>query len=347
VDERSGGETEVTARLIVSAAGPWTDEIRRLLDPAAPPRLRPTKGVHVQLRRADVGNRGAITLRSPIDQRVMFVLPWGDFTYVGTTDTDFKDSPGSAEADRDDIDYLLQSLNAVFPRVNATRADIVSSWSGVRPLVSPDDQGGPLSESQTSREHEIWREGGGPLFVAGGKLTTFRVMAAEATEAAVKILQREHRLATRPYDTAPLALPGAPRGDWRAFHREATPRAARLGLDTSTAAHLVSTYGADVDAVLALVGEDSLLREAIIPGHPEIWAEVVHAVRSELALTLEDVLRRRLHLFYDAPDGGISIAPEVARRMAAEEGIGWGADEIAAEVDRYAAAVARARQALA
>ncbi|MBW3629425.1 MAG: glycerol-3-phosphate dehydrogenase/oxidase, partial [Gemmatimonadetes bacterium] len=347
VDAKTGAEIEVAARLVLSATGPWTDELRQLLDPAAAPRLRPTKGVHIQLRRLSVGNRGAITLRSPIDQRVMFVLPWGEYTYVGTTDTDYPAEPELAEADRDDIDYLVKSLNAIFPGANATRADIVSSWTGVRPLVSPSDAEADLTASQTSREHEIWREAGGPMFVAGGKLTTYRVMAADAADAAVKILRREHHLEVRKFDTAPLPLPGTPPGDWSAFKRKAVADGVRAGLRASTAEHLASKYGSDVERVLALVGEERGLGEAVVEGHPEIWAEVVHAVRAEMALTVEDVLRRRLHLFYDAADGAVPVASLVARRMAAEVGLGWGEEEIYRQVQEYTRAVERTRQALA
>jgi glycerol-3-phosphate dehydrogenase len=343
-DERTGSTADVRARLVVGAAGPWTDELRRLLDAAAAPRLRPTKGVHLQLRREDVGNRGAITLRSPIDQRTMFVLPWGQFSYVGTTDTDYAAPAGEAEADRGDVDYLLASLAAVFPRARATREAVVSSWAGVRPLVAPEGQ---LSAGQTSREHEIWREPVGPLFVAGGKLTTFRVMAAETAAEAAAILAREHGVAGRPFDSALLRIPGAPAGEWRAFVASATARALGAGLSRDAALRLVSTYGTDVDSLLELIAGDAALALPILPPHPYLWAEVVHAVRSEMALGVEDVLRRRLHLFYDAPDGGVGVAERVARRMAAEEGIGWSEEEIRAEVARYAAAVERARGALA
>ena len=148
-------------------------------------------------------------------------------------------------------------------------------------------------------------------------------------------------------EQSPLPLPGAPPGDWASFHREATARATRAGLDPSSAEHVVSTYGADVESLLELLVEDPGLRERILPGHPEIWAEVLHAVRGEMAMTVEDVLRRRLHLFYDAADGGVAVAAEVARRIAGEEGLGWSDQEAAEDAERYSRTVARARTALA
>src|SRR5699024_8313385 len=145
-----GHELAIQAKLVVNAGGPWSDRIRKLADPSAQPRLRTTKGVHILLPRERVGNRNAIIFRSVVDQRVMFVLPWGDFTYVGTTDTAFSGDPGEARADAADVRYLLDSLNAIFPGTKATAADVVSTWAGVRPLLAP--ARGDRSESATSRE---------------------------------------------------------------------------------------------------------------------------------------------------------------------------------------------------
>lgn len=339
-DRLSGAGLEVNARLVVGAAGPWTDDLRRLLRPGATPRLRLTKGTHLQLRRDRVGNRGGITFKSPVDQRVMFVLPWGRFTYVGTTDTDFTGSPGSVEADRVDVDYLLTSLNAIFPDAHARSEDVISAWAGVRPLIAPSEE---VGASQTSREHEIWREEEGPLFVAGGKLTTFRRMAAEAVDHAAEILRREHRLHRRPA-TSPLPIPGRPEGRWEPFKNHILRDAVRIGLSLDSGDHLASTYGQEATDILLLAAKEPDLREPILPGHPEILAEVVHTVNREMALTLEDVLRRRIHLFYDASDGASRAAESVARLMAPD--LGWSDEETARQIAAYREIVARSREAL-
>jgi glycerol-3-phosphate dehydrogenase len=150
-DARSGARVEARARLVLSAAGPWTDEVRRLADPAAPPRLRPTKGVHLQLRRERVGNHGAVIFRSGVDGRVMFILPWGPFTYVGTTDTDFTAAPERAEAEPTDVDYLLRSVNALLPRVGLTPDDVISTWAGVRPLLARPRGSAPAAPRANTR----------------------------------------------------------------------------------------------------------------------------------------------------------------------------------------------------
>ncbi|MBD0319958.1 MAG: glycerol-3-phosphate dehydrogenase/oxidase, partial [Gemmatimonadetes bacterium] len=162
-DGIGGGVATVRARVVLNATGPWSDAVRCLADPRAKPRLRTTKGVHIMVPRERLANRNAITFRSPIDGRVMFVLPWGDFSYVGTTDTDFRGSPSDVRADAEDVRYLLESANSIFPAAQLTDADVVSTWAGLRPLLAPLETDGGRSESATSREHEIWQDRGGLL----------------------------------------------------------------------------------------------------------------------------------------------------------------------------------------
>ena len=340
-----GRETvEVRARVVLNATGPWSDTLRRLADPGAPPRLRPTKGVHIMLRRERVGNRQAVIFRSVVDGRVMFVLPWGAYTYVGTTDTDFAGTPGQVRADPEDVRYLLDSANALFPAARLTEADVLSTWAGVRPLLAPHRSASEgLAAGATSREHEIWWDRTGLLNIAGGKLTTYRVMAKEAADRAATELRRRHGVRAGHASTADLPLPGAPDGPWEAFQRTVRERATSLNLSDDVAAHLARAYGEDALEILAAIEADRALGEPIVDGHPYRWAEVPHAVRREMALTLEDVLVRRLHLFYEAEDGGLSAAREVAERMAREEGIGWDGAKAARQVEAYRAAVEGSR----
>lgn len=340
-DRLSGRTLDVSARLVVNATGPWSDTLRRLADPGAKPRLRPTKGVHVMLRRARVGNRHAITLRSPLDGRVMFVLPWGEHTYVGTTDTDFDGSPSAAVATPEDVDYLLASANAVFPHAALTTDDVLSTWAGVRPLLAPAEEG--RSAGATSREHEIWRDRGGLLNVAGGKLTTYRVMAREVADEAARVLAEEHAVRAAPdAGTDVLPLPGAP-GDMDALSARVREACARLGLSETTAEHLAAAYGTDAEAILADVAGDLSLGAPLVPGLPYVRAEVRHAVAREMATTLDDVLTRRMHVFYEAADGGLSAARAVAEEMAAMEGIGWDDAAVEAQVAAYRRAVEETR----
>ncbi len=340
-DRATGAEEDVRARVVINATGPWSDAVRRLADPRAKPRLRPTKGVHILVERERIGNRNAITVQSPVDGRVMFVLPWGDFSYVGTTDTDYTGSPADVRADAADVDYLLQSANSVFPDARLTTADVVSTWAGVRPLLAPVQAGG--KESATSREHEIWWDRSGLLSIAGGKLTTYRVMAEQVVDRAAERLRAKHRVESGISPTEDLPLPGAPRGPWMDFAARIVDDADAIGLGGEVGRHLARAYGEDADVLLAAIRADRALGERIVATHPYVWAEVPHAVRSEMALTLDDLLIRRLHLFYEARDGGLSVARAVAERMAGEPGIGWDAAEVDAQVERYRAAVEATR----
>jgi glycerol-3-phosphate dehydrogenase len=330
---------EVRARVVLNATGPWSDAVRRLADAGIRPRLRPTKGVHILVRRDRLGNRHAITFQSPVDGRVMFVLPWGDFSYVGTTDTDYAGSPAEVRADAEDVRYLLDSANSIFPDAKLTGDDVVSTWAGIRPLLSPRGPEGGMAASATSREHEIWRDRGGLLNIAGGKLTTYRVMAKQAVDAAARALKEEHRVESGHSPTADLPLPGDPREPWEPFRDRVVSDAVAAGLGADTGEHLARAYGEDAAALLAAVRADAALAGRLMEGHPYVWAEVAHAVRAEMAMTLDDVMTRRLHLFYEAADGGLAVAEQVARRMAAEPGIGWSDAEVAAQVDAYRDAV--------
>jgi glycerol-3-phosphate dehydrogenase len=336
---------DVRARVVLNATGPWSDAVRRLADPGITPRLRPTKGAHIMLRRDRLGNRHAITFRSPVDGRVMFVLPWGDFSYVGTTDTDYAGSPAEVRADEDDVRYLLRSANSIFPGAGLTESDVISTWAGIRPLLAPaKGADGGLAASATSREHEIWRDRGGLLNIAGGKLTTYRVMASQVVDVAVRGLKQDHGVQAGISPTAALPLPGDPHGPWEPFRDRVVAEAVAAGLGADTGEHLARAYGEDAEGVLALARSNPLLAARLMEGHPYVWAEVLHAVRAEMALTLEDMLIRRLHLFYEAADGGLSIAEAVAGRMAAEPGIGWTDDEVDAQVEAYRCAVRETRE---
>ncbi len=339
-DMIDGGEVAIKARLVVNAAGPWSDDVRRLADPSADRRLRTTKGAHVLMRRDRVGNRNAIIFRSVVDGRVMFILPWGDFTYVGTTDTEFDGNPADAAADAGDIRYLLDSANAIFPGARLTESDIVSTWAGVRPLLAPRGSAN-LSASATSREHTIWRDPSGLLNIAGGKLTTFRSMAAEVATVAAEILRSEFGVPSGSFHSEFLPLPGAPELGMDHLVRSLESEARSFDMPETVLRGLASRHGTDTKEILDIIAADRGTAARMRPDLDYVMAEVVHAARTEMAVTLEDVMRRRLHPFYDAPDGGLSVAGEVARILARE--LGWSEAETADQLGRYTQSVRRSR----
>lgn len=330
-----GGEREVRARVVINATGPWIDSLRRLADAEAAPRLRPTKGVHLVMRRERVGNEGALVFPSPLDQRVMFILPWGDLTYVGTTDTDAPGPPEDAVATPEDVRYLLDSANAVFPAAGLATDDVLGTWAGVRPLLAPRDEDGEMSAGETSREHDVWQDRSGLLNIAGGKLTTFRVMAADAVDAAAELLARKHRRRVGPSTTADLPLPGAPPIPLEALAEELRHEFADLPLPQGAVRRLTGRFGTDARTLLESIRREPALGERIAAGLDYVWAEVTHGVRHEMGTTLEDLLRRRLQLFYEAPDADGALAREVAERVAGEPGLGWDAADVERQVTAY------------
>ena len=329
-DRLSGARVTVRAEAVINATGPWSDGLRRLEESAATPLLRTTKGVHVVVLRSRLGHHEAITFTSPIDGRVMFLLPWGDLSYIGTTDTDSTEHPEAVRADGADVLYLLRSANAQFPGAHLTEDDVRATWAGLRPLLAG---AGASSASAVSREHAIVEGAGGMLTVAGGKLTTYRSMAAEAVDRAVPKLARR-RLLRPEAGTDRESLPGGETADLEPFRAQGLD----AGFSAATVEHLLRHYGTEAAGLYNLARSNRALAMPLTPGHPAIAAEVVHAARRELAQRVDDVLVRRIHLFYETPDQGRDAARKTAALLAAQ--LGWSAERTADEVRRYDALVA-------
>jgi glycerol-3-phosphate dehydrogenase len=236
-DALGGSTVQVRARLVVNCTGPWTDEIARLEDSKRGPAVRGTKGVHVAVHAARVGNVGAVTMLSPDDGRVCFTLPGsGGLTIIGTTDTPTTEHPHEVRASQADVRYLLNACNRFFPEARLTAGDVVSAWAGIRPLVASTNKGDP---SSASREHHIELSKRGVLTVTGGKLTTYRAMAEQIVDAAVRKLGTP----VKNCDTARAPLPGA--------------RRAASGADVRVVADL-EWREADVDDAVKLEFAESL-----------------------------------------------------------------------------------------
>ena len=330
VTDRMTGETRsVHADVVVNATGPWSDLLRddgRRL-------LRPTKGVHVIVPRARVANSEAITLISPIDGRVMFVLPWGSFTYVGTTDTDYTGPPEDVRATGEDVVYLLRSANAVFPDARLQADDVIGTWAGLRPLLRPPKSAAP---SEVKREHKIIEQAG-MLSIVGGKLTTYREMSEQMVDrvtVALRALDGRSVPPRAPTGTSPL--PGGEVADLDILIAEAE----REGVDTATAHHLVHAFGSETPAIARLAREDPRLAEPIAGGHPAIRAELVHALRREMAVTLCDLMMRRTHVFFEVLGNAAAEAAGLVDLVGEEAG--WDGARKASELSAYLEQVQRA-----
>ena len=292
--QHTGESGEIRARVVVNATGVWQNTFD---SGERARRMHGSKGAHIGVPRERVGNRDALTLISPVDGRVMFCLPAGPQTIIGTTDTWTDESPETVHASAAEVDYLLRSANAYFPRAELTQDDVVSAWAGIRPLAS----GQGANPSAVSREHSIVTDGSGVINVTGGKLTTYRSMAAEIVDRVQEALGRERSEA--PTDS--VELPGADR-----------PK-----------------------EIARLQREDTSLAKPLVEGLVYTGAHLVYGVSSEMAQTLSDLLIRRTHLAFETRDHGRSVAPRVADIVAPL--LGWNDQIKAARIRDFEEDVAR------
>jgi glycerol-3-phosphate dehydrogenase len=293
--------TTVHARVVVNATGPWSDDIERMADERAVAGVRGSKGVHVSVVRSRVANTAAVTLTAPQDGRVMFVLPSGYYTIIGTTDSYDATRPDDVHATRRDVAYLLEAANHYFPDAHLEERDVVAAWAGIRPLAA---HGATDAPSSASREHSIVESAPGLLRVTGGKLTTYRAMAAEIVDRVERLLDR----VVSPSRTATLPLAG---GDLSDVQEEVAHAIGATG-DEPIARRLVQAYGSAWHGVWSLTQADPALLTPIEPGLPYLHAELLHAVTHEQAVTLGDLLIRRTPVAFETRDHGRSAARRIA-----------------------------------
>jgi glycerol-3-phosphate dehydrogenase len=297
----------------VNATGVWSDEVRALDDPRHTATIRPAKGIHITVPWSLVRNEIAVVIPVPKDRRSVFVVPWGGeggphrFTYIGTTDTDYDGPIDDPQITAADVEYLLAAINRA-STTKITQADILGTWAGLRPLVAS-----ATSERTVdlSRRHAVHRSPAGVVTVTGGKLTTYRRMAADAVDEIVDVLGRGGRSRTKR-----LSLFGA--DGWNA---------------PGIPANLAERYGAAGREVAALERSDVELARPLIDGLPYSRAEVVYAARAEMACTVDDVLSRRTRARLLARDASAAAADDVAQLLAAE--LGWDERECGRQVARY------------
>ncbi len=324
-DAMTGAECAVRARAVVNATGPWSDEIRHM-DAETGTAVRGSKGVHIAVARERIGNRGALTLLSKQDGRVLFVLPADSDAIIGTTDTYTASTPDAVRADREDVRYLLDAANAFFPNAQLTETDVISAWAGIRPLLPKPG----ASPGSVSREHEIRTSARGLISITGGKLTTYRLMAAQVVDLVAKQLhQREAGERSRS-----LPLPG---GDIASFDATVA-QAERTTGDPRLATHLVRAYGSRWVAVwseISSAGGDA----RIVDGLPYTTGELRYSVNNEMACTLGDLMIRRTHLAFETRDHGLASAAAAAAAIGPV--LGWNAAARDRAVDAFAAELGR------
>lgn len=323
-DVETGAETEVRAQTVINATGVWTDELQRLSGSRGQFRVRASKGVHIVVPRDRIVSEVGMILRT--EKSVLFVVPWGGHWIVGTTDTDWNLDLAHPAATKKDIDYILEHVNTVLA-TPLTHADIEGVYAGLRPLLAGESD----ESSKLSREHAVARVAPGLVAIAGGKYTTYRVMAADAVDAVAPDLSG--RVASSITDQVPLL--GA--DGYHALVNQADQIASAHGVHPYRIRHLLDRYGSQVHEVLAPTADRPELLKPVPGASAYLQAEVVYACTHEGALHLEDVLTRRTRISIEYPHRGVESAEPVARLMA--DVLGWDEERIAREVEVYTARV--------
>lgn len=321
------GETfTIDTRAVVNAAGVWADQVRTLDEGVDPDSMRPAKGIHISVPHHLVRNSIAAVIPVPKDRRSVFVVPQGEFTYIGTTDTDYDgplDDPQCTDAD---IDYLLSAINA--NNVNTiTRADICGTWAGLRPLVKSASSG---RTADLSRGHNIVRSASGVVTITGGKLTTYRHMAADTVDEVVRdVLGARAPEGSKRSVTKKLRLRGTD------GYSSVAAAARGYGVGHTDAEHLANRYGGEARALMSMIQADPSLGEPLVAGLPYLRAEAVFAARYEMARSVDDVLSRRTRARLYGRADSAAAADAVAELIAPE--LGWDASTAAASAAEYRA----------
>jgi glycerol-3-phosphate dehydrogenase len=333
-DVESGERFDVSAGTIIAATGVWSDDVATMLSAGGGPfrpglRVRASKGVHIVVPRSAISGEAGLILRT--ERSVLFVIPWGGHWIVGTTDTDWRLDRAHPAASAKDIEYLLGQVNKVLDRPLST-TDIEGVWAGLRPLLAGEDD----STSALSRQHAVVEPMLGLMLVAGGKLTTYRVMAADVVDHAVRRLG----LHARPSRTDQLPLLGA--DGYHQLQRGRDAVALRHGLSVGVLEHLIERYGSVAREVLALVDSSPRLGRPLAGAPDYLAAEIVFAAAAEGALHLEDTLARRTRISFETAHRGVDSARAAASLMG--EVLDWDAARMTREIDHYLARVEAERE---
>ena len=328
-DLETGEEFEVRARQVINATGVWTDDTQGMADTRGQFHVRASKGIHLVVPRDRLPSSTGLILRT--EKSVLFVIPWGRHWIIGTTDTDWKLAKAHPAASAQDIDYLLEHVNSVL-NSPLTREDVEGVYAGLRPLLSGESE----STSKLSREHVVGHPVPGLVVVAGGKFTTYRVMAADAVDEAARTMD------TRIPDSCTAELPLVGADGYRPLWNQRRALAATSGIHVARVEHLLNRYGACIHELLDMLRADPSLARPLPGADDYLAVEARYAVTHEGAMHLEDVLTRRTRISIEAWDRGVAAAPEVADLMAGL--LGWTDEDKKREVDRYFARVAAERE---
>ncbi|GAA4841579.1 glycerol-3-phosphate dehydrogenase/oxidase [Kitasatospora terrestris] len=321
VDLETGREFEVHAKQVINATGVWTDDTQALAVHRGQFHVRASKGVHILVPRDRINARSGLILRT--EKSVLFVIPWGRHWLIGTTDTDWDLDKNHPAVSSSDIDYLLDHVNEVLS-TPLSRDDVEGVYAGLRPLLAGD----AAETSKLSREHLVGHPVPGLVVIAGGKYTTYRVMAKDAVDEAVRTLDGARPGPSVTHDVPLLGAEG-----YQALWNRRQNLAAESGLHVARIEHFLHRYGSLIGELLDIVKADPALGEPLPGSDDYLLAEAVYAVTHEGARHLDDVLTRRTRSSIESWDRGVAAAETVAALMAGP--LGWDAQQVANEVEHY------------
>ncbi|MBW0255803.1 MULTISPECIES: glycerol-3-phosphate dehydrogenase/oxidase [unclassified Cellulomonas] len=322
VDLETGERLTVRARHVINATGVWTEQTESLAGTEGGLRVLASKGIHIVVPRDRIAGNVGLILQT--EKSVLFVIPWSRYWVIGTTDTPYEQDLVHPVATSEDIDYVIDHANAVLSRP-ITREDVIGTWAGLRPLLQPGTKEG-TSSAKVSREHTVASPTPGLTVIAGGKLTTYRVMAKDAVDFAIG-----SRATTLPSITHKIPLVGAE--GLEVLQRQARDIGSRYGWDRGRMDHLLHRYGSLLGELLEMVDEDPSLGQPVPGAAAYIGAEIAYAVTHEGALHLDDVLMHRTRLNYEVADKGVSALDAIADIIAPR--LGWDDATRAREIDAY------------
>ena len=331
-DLESGESFPIRARQVINAAGVWTDEIQKMVGGKGEFRVRASKGIHLVVPRDRIRSTTGVITRT--EKSLLFIIPWGAHWIIGTTDTDWTLDLAHPAASSSDIDYLLEHVNVLLAQP-ITRDDVVGVYAGLRPLLAGESD----STSKLSREHAVASPVPGLTIIAGGKYTTYRVMAKDAVDRAVRGLVATGRTVPKSR-TQDVPLIGA--DGYRTAFRDRQGTANRVGLDVTTIEHLLGRYGTLVDEVFELIAARPELARPLAGAPGYLKVEAVYAAPHEGALHLDDILTRRTRISIEVPDRGDAAAAEIAALVAPV--LDWDDAHIADEIEHYRSRVKAERE---
>ena len=336
MNQLSGRRFQAQAHVVINATGVWLDETRNLAPDSNAEtdqrHLRPSKGVHLVISSVRFKVSTALLIPSLSDHRFYFVVPWEGCVVIGTTDTDYNGDLNSPRAESSEAAEILNAINSFFPSLRLTKSDVISTFAGLRPLIG---SGNHSSPKDVSRGEAIFKSDNGLISIAGGKLTTYRRMAERTVDLAVSQLTEKHGHPPIPASrTTETTISGG-----LYTHSDNQHAIRRLieykKLSVHIATRLTRTYGSNVEVIEAIISENASVFSSIIPGTDFIAAEIVYAVRFEMAITIADVLMRRTRLALVTGRQSFDYLQFVAELMGHE--LGWDATEQSRQIDQYCA----------